>query len=89
MVMRDCPISLDVAFLDGSGRVVALHAMKVEPPRGRDELASAYEARLPVYDSGIPAQFAVEVAGGRLRELGLQVGDRLVFDTDHLLSRAR
>jgi uncharacterized membrane protein (UPF0127 family) len=89
MVMRDCPIPLDVAFLDRSGVVVALHEMKVEPPRGRDEPASAYEARLPIYDSGVPAQFSVETAGGRLRELGVQVGDQLVFDTTHLLSRAR
>ena len=89
MVMRDCPIPLDVAFLDGGGRVVALHAMAVEPPRGRDEPAAVYEARLPLYDSGATAQFAVEVAGGRLRELGLQVGDPVVFDTKTLLSRAR
>jgi len=88
MVMRDCPIPLDVAFLDREGRVVALHEMAVEPSRGPDESHVSYERRLPTYDSGAPAWFAVETAGGRLRELGLKVGDRLVFDTPALLMRA-
>ena len=30
-----------------------------------------YERRLPEYRSGAPAQFAVEVAGGRLAQLGV------------------
>ena len=33
MVMRDCRVAIDVAFLDGAGRVVAIHEMPVEPPR--------------------------------------------------------
>jgi len=89
MVMRDCPVPIDVAFLDATGRVVAIHEMKIEPPRGRDEDPLAYERRLPVYDSGAPAAFAVETAGGRLRALGLAVGDPLVFDADALTKRAR
>ena len=39
-----------------------------------------YERRLPEYPSGAPAQFAVELAGGRLAQLGVGVGTRLVFD---------
>jgi len=89
MVMRDCPEPIDVAFLDGEGRVVALHSMPPEPPRREGESAMQYERRLPDYPSGAPAQFAVEVAGGRLAQLGVQVGTRLVFDAAALARRAR
>jgi len=89
MVMRDCPEPIDVAFLDGEGRVVALHAMRPEPPRRAGESVMEYERRLPGYPSGAPAQFAVEVAGGRLAQLGVQVGTRLVFDAAALARRAR
>jgi uncharacterized membrane protein (UPF0127 family) len=89
MVMRDCPMPIDVAFLDPSGRVVALHSMAPEPPRRADETAWQYEQRLPAYPSGAPAQFALEVAGGRLAQLGVRVGSRLAFDAQALARRAR
>ena len=89
MVMRDCPQPIDVAFLDAEGRVVAVHAMPPEPPRRPGETSYQYEQRLPEYPSGAPAQFAVEVAGGRLAQLGIQVGSRLAFDSAALASRAR
>ncbi len=89
MVMRDCPEPIDVAFLDGEGRVLALHAMRVEPPRAPDEGRAEYEARLPVYPSRRPAVFAVEVAGGSLGALGVRVGDRFFFETDAIRARAR
>jgi len=89
MVMRDCPAPIDVAFLDGDGRVVALHAMPPEPPRRAGESAMEYERRLPEYPSGVPAQFAVEVAGGRLAQLRVEVGSRIVFDAPALAQRAR
>ena len=76
-VMRDCPVPIDVAFLDEDGRVLSIHEMKPEPPRRPDEAADAYEARLRAYPSGLPAWFALETAGGRLRELGVQAGDRI------------
>ena len=89
LVMRRCPVPIDAAFIDEAGRVVAIRAMEVEPPRAPGESAAAYEARLPVYEGGVPAQFVIETAGGRLRELGLAVGDHLVFDTESLGQRAR
>ena len=88
-VMRDCPIPLDVAFLDASGRIVAIHEMRPEPPRAPGESRRAYERRLPAYSSGGPARFAVETAGGRLREVGARVGERVVFDAEGLARRAR
>jgi uncharacterized membrane protein (UPF0127 family) len=89
MVMRDCPEPIDVAFLDAEGRVVAVHTMAAEPPRRPGETAFQYERRLPEYASGAPAQFAVELAGGRLAQLGVGVGSRLVFDAAGLAARAR
>ncbi|RIL07820.1 MAG: hypothetical protein DCC71_01700 [Proteobacteria bacterium] len=85
-VMRDCPIPIDVAFLDGDGRVVALHEMKPEPPRGPRESAAAYDARLRPYPSGLPVAFAVETAGGRLRQLGVRAGDRIELGRAALLA---
>ena len=79
-VMRDCPIPIDVAFLDGQGRVINVHPMKPEPPRAPGESAADYEARLHPYPSALPAQFALETAGGRLAELGVRSGDRIEID---------
>jgi len=74
-VMRDCPIPIDVAFLDAQGRVINVHAMQPEAPRAPGEAEFDYEARLHPYPSALPAHFAVEVAGGRLAELGVRSGD--------------
>lgn len=89
MVMRDCPAPIDVAFLDASGRVVSVHAMPVEPPRQPGESRIAYERRLPVFRSAEPARFAIEVAGGRLAQLGVSVGDRVALDAGALDRWAR
>jgi len=89
MVMRDCAIPIDVAFLDFSGEVVAIHKMRPELPQRPGESQSEYESRLRVYESGAPAGFAIETAGGRLDEVGLQVGDRVVFDIASTLDLAR
>ena len=86
-VMRDCPIPIDVAFLDARGRVINVHAMKPEAPRAPGELAPDYEARLHPYPSALPARFALEVAGGRLAELGVQSGDKIELDLPALTLR--
>jgi hypothetical protein len=88
-VMRHCVVPIDVAFLDDAGRVVALHAMAVEPPQRGDETPFAYESRLRRYASGAPARFALELAGGTLARLGLRVGDAAEFDRAAVLRRAR
>lgn len=87
-VMRDCYVDIDVAFLDDAGRVVAIHEMKVEDPRGEGESAAAYEARLTKYSSRYPARFAVEVPGGTLERLGLKTTDLVAFDVEGLKRRA-
>lgn len=89
MVMRDCWVPIDVAFLDFSGQVVAIHEMRPELPRRPDESARDYESRLRVYPSDAPAGFAIETAGGRLEAVGLKVGDRVSFDIAAALELAR
>jgi len=88
-VMRHCPVPIDIAYLDGAGRVVAMHAMEPEAPQGAGESDNEYEMRLRRYDSRFPAQFAVEVRGGTLEELGLETGDLVRFDVQGLKRRAR
>jgi uncharacterized membrane protein (UPF0127 family) len=88
-VMRDCLVPIDIAFLDSEGRVVAIHEMQTEPPRGENENDAAYESRLRVYRSAFPAQFALETAGGRLRDVGLLVGQRIAIDVRALAQRSR
>ena len=85
-VMRDCPIAIDVAFLDPSGRVIAVHEMTPVPPRGEGESAMDYESRLAQYPSGLPAMFAIETAGGRLKQLGVKGGDVIAIDAASLLT---
>jgi len=88
-VMRDCLVPIDIIYLDGAGRITAMHAMTLEPPRGENESLAAYEARLKRYSSRFPAQFAIEVKGGWLERLNLEVGDRVELDTAGLKRRAR
>jgi uncharacterized membrane protein (UPF0127 family) len=89
VVMRDCPIAIDVAFLDAGGRVLSVRAMDPEPPRRPDETPSAYESRLRVYPSRGPAQFIIETAGGRLSEVGLEAGQEISLDVEGLVRRLR
>lgn len=96
-VMRDCLVDIDIIFLDGSGRITAMHAMKVEPPRRDDEPKTAdprldkYEARMTRYSSRYDAQFAIELQGGMLDKLEppLKVGDKVDLDLKRLKQMAR
>ena len=73
--MPHCRTPIDLAFLDGAGRVLAAHTMAVEPPQAAGESGRAYDLRLPRYPSRAPAQFVIELRGGRLQELGVDEGD--------------
>lgn len=88
-VMRDCPIPIDIAFLDAAGRVVAMYPMTPEAPRGEDEPANTYERRLRQYSSRFPTRYVIETAGGRLGDVKLKVGDRVRMDTRRLRTMAR
>ncbi|HJO22212.1 MAG: DUF192 domain-containing protein [Myxococcota bacterium] len=89
MVMRDCKVPIDVAFLDDTGRVVTVHQMPIEPRRRPGESRGDYERRLTVYTSSAPVRFAIEVAGGRLAQLGLGIGDHVPLGDDVLVGQAR
>lgn len=81
-VMRRCLVPIDIVFLDASGRITAMHEMKVEP-------YDTPEERLKRYSSRYAAQFAIELAGGTLRGLGLKVGDRVELPYADLKARAQ
>jgi uncharacterized membrane protein (UPF0127 family) len=69
-VMRDCLVPIDILFLGPTGKVIAMHEMQVEP-------AGTPERRLKRYSSVRPALFAIEVAEGSIRRLGVELGDQI------------
>ncbi len=81
-VMRRCLVPIDLIFLDPGGRVVATHAMQVEP-------YDTPEDRLHRYSSVWPAQFAIELKGGTLSQLQLQPGTKVPLPLDALKRAAR
>lgn len=103
-VMRDCPIAIDIIFLDATGRVTAFHKMVPEPPRAEDEKKLSppyldaeprhwtnekYESRLPPYKSKYSAQFVIELKGGTLDTLDIHEGDQVKLDVAGLKKRAQ
>lgn len=80
--MKNCLVPIDLLFLDPSGKVVVIHEM--EPP-----LPGVPDQELPVYRSGAPAQFAIELKGGRAAELGVTIGDVIELRFAELLQMAR
>jgi uncharacterized protein len=104
-VMRDCPIPIDILFIDPAGHVIAAHAMQPEPPRTEEEKKltpghpgapewtwsnEAYEKRLTRYPSKFDAQFAIELKGGTITGLGVKEGDKVtISDADALKRRAK
>lgn len=88
-VMRDCTIPIDIIFLDGSGRVVATHAMVPEEPQRENESDGAYDLRLHKYGSRFDSQFVIELAGGTLEGLHLAEGQLIELDANGLKRRAR
>ncbi|CAN5655314.1 hypothetical protein BH23GEM10_BH23GEM10_00640 [soil metagenome] len=68
-------IPLDIAFVDGAGRIVAIRHMEPCPSRERsrcEELARGYNPGEPYYG-------ALEVNNGYFAEHGVVVGDRVVL----------
>lgn len=87
--MKNCLIDIDLAFLNSRGRVIALHEMKAEEPRGEDEPLWKYESRLERYESGRAAQYAVELKAGMIEKLEIELGDEILFDREKLAKLAR
>jgi uncharacterized membrane protein (UPF0127 family) len=103
-VMRDCPIGIDVIFLDAAGRVTAFHKMVPEEPRAEDEKKLSppypgcdpkdwtnekYESRLHRYGSKYSAQFVIELKAGTLDSLNIHEGDQVKLDVAGLKKRCK
>lgn len=93
-VMRDCPVAIDIIFIDGAGRITAMHEMQPEAPRGEGEGTEGdsntkYDTRLRKYPSRHSAQFVIELKGGTLPSLDLNVGDKVDVDTARLKRAAK
>lgn len=103
-VMRDCPIPIDIIYVDPTGRITAMHEMQPEPARSEAEKKLTppypgapewtwtnedYENRLRRYPSRHAAQFVIELAGGTNRTLPIKEGDKVELDIDGLKRRAQ
>ena len=65
--MKNCLIDLDIIFFQGDGLIVNITTMKVPVPG----------ESLPLYPSGAPVRYALELRGGTCARLGLALGDRI------------
>jgi len=70
--MKNTLIPLDMIFLNGLGQVVGMH--ESVPPCEADPC--------PGYESGLPARFVLEVAGGTVKRLKLKAGDKIFIPID-------
>ncbi len=70
--MKNTKISLDILYFDNNWRFVSGH-YQVPPCRAR---------QCPSYPSKAPAQYVLELNGGRARSLNLKAGDQLLVDLD-------
>ena len=86
--MKNCVIDMDIVFVDGQGRVTAIHTMVVEPPQLADESDLAYQRRLTPYSSRYPSQFAIELRAGTAERLGIGFDDRIDLDVERLRALA-
>jgi uncharacterized membrane protein (UPF0127 family) len=102
-VMRDCPVAIDIIFLDGSGRIVAMHNMQPETARTKEEetlnttgVNDTYEKRLKKYSSKYACQFVIELKGGTINAgddtkpgLKLAESEKIELDLAALKKRAK
>ena len=65
--MKDVAIPIDVLFIDADRRIVSVYTMEPEP--------GVADQNLRVYQSGLPAKYALEIKAGAAREHGIDVGD--------------
>jgi len=70
--MKGMYIPIDIIWLD-NGRVVYIAHDVPPPPRGMPE------EQLPTYQPGEPANLVLEIAAGRAKALGLEVGQKISF----------
>ncbi len=79
--MKDCLVPIDIIYISRDGLIDSIHEMQPPEPGTPDQ-------ELPVYYSDGPVQFAIEVRGGLVAEIGLSVGDSIELRNDYLLEIA-
>ena len=87
--MKNCLIPIDIIFLDSRGTITSLYEMTVEPPKDVEESDFDYEQRLQNYWSYGPARFAIEFNAGTIKDLNLEINDRIPLELDTLRNMAR
>lgn len=87
--MKNCLVDIDLVFLDRRGRIVALHKMKVQPPRRKSESEGAYHRRLKSYPSRHRSQFAIELKAGSIDRLKLKLDKTIGLDFKKLKKLAK
>ena len=87
--MKDCLIDLEIVYLREDGRIMSMHRMKKEPPRGGEERLNDYEDRLPRYSSRYLVQYALEFAPGTIDRLGLKKGQVIELPGKQLQENVR
>lgn len=87
-VMRDCPVAIDIIFLDKTGSITAFYTMSPEDARKPGETEQAYESRLKRYSSRYSAQYVIELKGSQIREWDLKNGQKIEFDTAAVKKKA-
>jgi uncharacterized membrane protein (UPF0127 family) len=82
--MKNCPIDIDILYVDHAGRVVSTYRMQEAPARRPGESESDYDDRLPRYPSKRPAQFAIELKAGTIERLKIKPGHEIEMDVTRL-----
>ena len=72
-VMRRCYVPIDLIFIDKDGYIDSLHAMQVIEPIGGARWKNPFTG----YPTVGRILYAVELAGGKIEELGLQRGEKI------------
>ncbi len=70
--MKNTLIPLDMIFINGAKQIVGMH--ESVPPCTADPC--------PSYESGLPARFVLELAGGTANKLKLKIGDKIFIPID-------
>jgi uncharacterized membrane protein (UPF0127 family) len=71
--MKNCRVSLDIIWLDESGRVVEI---------AHDQPPCPASGPCPSIAPSRPARYVLEIAGGRSRSEGLGPGDRIEIHSE-------
>lgn len=90
--MKNCLVDMDIIYLDRSHRIVSAYNMKKQPLKKHSESESDYEDRIrnsASYPSRGASQFVIELKDGKIQQLGLQRGEKIILDANELKELVR